>query len=136
MIDMPYAVSDVESVASGEDDLVNRLDRLKLDPQVRHRLNQVQIDAYEEAYNEKIELDSPEEIEPDEPPLNEMPVQGVAREVQGGVKARTSLRQVPSLWQGLELNVNWKLLATCGEQELLSPECLGVLEERASSREG
>ena len=69
-----YAASDVESVASG---LVNRLDRLKLDPQVQHRLNQVLIDAYGETYNEKIELDYPEEIESDETPLNELPPPGM-----------------------------------------------------------
>ena len=77
-----YPASDVESVASGEDDLVNGLDRLKLDPQVRHRLNQVLIDAYEETYNEKIELDSRQKIESDEPPLNELPPPGMEDVVQ------------------------------------------------------
>ena len=34
-------------------------------------------EAYEEAYNEALDLDSPEEIESDEPPLNALPPPGM-----------------------------------------------------------
>ena len=34
-----YEACDVASTASGEDDLVNRLDRLKNDPQIRRKLD-------------------------------------------------------------------------------------------------
>ena len=59
-----------------EDDLVNRLDRLKNDPEVRHKLGKVLKEAYEKAYGEVLDLDSPEEIESDETPLNEKPGAG------------------------------------------------------------
>ena len=72
-----YEASDVESIASGEDDLVNRLDRLKNDPQVRRKLDKVLKEAYEEAFNETLDLDSPEEIESDETPFNEQPAPGM-----------------------------------------------------------
>ena len=58
--------SEEESVASGQDyltDLANRLDRLRNEPEVRQKLNQVLMDAYEAKYNEKIEVEPKEDEE-------------------------------------------------------------------------
>ena len=55
-------------MASGQDyltDLANRLDRLKNEPEVRQKLNQVLMDAYEAKYNEKIEVEPKEDEETD-----------------------------------------------------------------------
>ena len=46
--------------------LVNRLDRLKNDPQVRRKLDKVLKEDHEEAYNEKLDLGSPDEIGSDD----------------------------------------------------------------------
>ena len=54
-----YERSDTESVAaSGKDDLVNRLDRLKNDPEVRHQLDKILKEAYEKDHGEVLDLDS------------------------------------------------------------------------------
>ena len=61
-----HPMSEEESVASGQDyltDLANRLDRLKNEPEVRQKLNQVLMDAYEAKYNEKIEVEPKEDEE-------------------------------------------------------------------------
>ena len=58
--------SEEESVASGQDyltDLANRLDRLRNEPEVRQKLNQVLMDAYEAKYNDKIEVEPKEDEE-------------------------------------------------------------------------
>ena len=73
-----YEKSETESVAaSGEDDLVNRLDRLKNDPAVRHKLDKVLQDAYEEVYGETLDLDSPEMVESDVEPMVDEPAPGM-----------------------------------------------------------
>ena len=74
-----YEKSDTESVAaSGEDDLVNRLDRLKNDPEVRHKLDKVLQEAYEEPYGETLDLDSPEMVESDDDvPMVDEPAPGM-----------------------------------------------------------
>ena len=73
-----YKRSDVESVAaSGGDDLVNRLDRLKNDPEVRRKLDKVLKEAYEEAFGEVLDLDSLEEIESDDVPMVDEPAPGM-----------------------------------------------------------
>ena len=151
-----YAASDVERIASGEEDLVNRLDRLKNDPQVQRKLDKVLKEAYEKAYNETLDLDCPVEIESGEPPLNELPTAGMEDavhhwEVSQMVllpfkdlheKSKTTSRpghpyvKCQVCGKALELHVHWKFLATCGEQELLPSERLGILEEGTSSREG
>ena len=73
-----YEKSETESfAASGEDDLVNRLDRLKNDPAVRHKLDRVLQEAYEEVYGETLDLDSPEMVESDVEPMVDEPAPGM-----------------------------------------------------------
>ena len=74
-----YEKSETESVAaSGEDDLVNRLDRLQQDPAVTHKLDKVLQEAYEEAYGEALDLDSPELVESDfDVPMVDGPAPGM-----------------------------------------------------------
>ena len=74
-----YEKSETESVsASGEDGLVNRLDRLQQDPAVRHKLDKVLKEAYEETYGEPLDLDSPEMVESDfDVPMADEPAPGM-----------------------------------------------------------
>ena len=62
----------------GEDDVVNRLDRLQQDPAVRHKLDKVLKEAYEETYGEPLHLDSPEMVESDfDVPMADEPAPGM-----------------------------------------------------------
>ena len=128
------------------------LKKLKNDPEVLSKLDNVLKEAYEKVYGE---IPTSEEAESDVP-YNQEPapgmedvvhslgdflskahvIQGVAREVQNCVQQRTSLCEVPGMWKGTELHESCKLLATCGEQELLSSTRPGVLEERTPSSKG
>ena len=73
-----YEKSETESVAaSGEDDLVNRLDLLKNDPAVRHKLDKVLQEACEEVYGETLDLDHPEMVESDVEPMVDEPAPGM-----------------------------------------------------------
>ena len=49
------------------------MDRLKNDPAVRHKLDKVLQDAYEEVYGEILDLDSPEMVESDVEPMVDEP---------------------------------------------------------------
>ena len=155
-----YEKSDTESVAaSSEDDLVNGLGRLKNDPEVRHKLDKVLQEAYEEAYGETLDFDSPEMAESgDDVPMVDEPAPGMEDVVHHWEvsqktlmpfkelheKAKDSFQdgaslcqcQVLSLWESPELYDHWKLLATCGKQAVLSSKRPGVLEARTSSKEG
>ena len=125
---------------------------MKNDPDVRHKLDKVLQEAYDEAYGETLGLDSPEMVESDDDvPMVDEPDQAwkmwfiigkfpkrrscpsrsctrSPRPFQDGA----SLCQVPSLWESPELYDHWKLLATCGKQAVLSSS----LEARTSSKEG
>ena len=56
--------------------------------------------------------------------------------MQNCLQQRVSLCEVPVMWKGTQLRERCKLLATCGEQAMLSSVCPGVLEERTSSGKG
>ena len=74
-----YERSETQSAtASGEDDFVNKLDRLQQDPAVRHKLDKVLKEAYEETYGEPYHLDSPEMVESDfDVPMADEPAPGM-----------------------------------------------------------
>ena len=74
-----YEKSETRSAtASGEDDVVNRLDRLQQDPAVRHKLDKVLKEAYEEVYGVPLDLDSPEMVESDfDVPMADEPAPGM-----------------------------------------------------------
>ena len=113
-------------------------------------------EAYEEAYGETLDLDSPEMVESDvDVPMVDEPAPGMEDVVHHWEIAQKTLMTskelheksktvsgmghpyvVPSVWESPELYDRWKLLATCGKQAVLSPQRPGVLEGRASSKEG
>ena len=74
-----YEKSETRSAtASGEDDVVNRLDRLQQDPAVMHKLDKVLKEAYEEVYGVPLDLDSPEMVESDfDVPMADEPAPGM-----------------------------------------------------------
>ena len=144
-----YEKSETESAtASGEDDLVNRLDCLQQDPAVRHKLDKVLKEAYEETYGEPLDLDSPEMVESDfDVPMVDEPAPGMEDVVHHWEIAQKKIMQksktvsrmghpyVKCQWKSPELYVHYQLLATCGKQAVLSSKRSWVLEERASSKE-
>ena len=139
-----YEKSETRSAtASGEDDVVNRLDRLQHDPAVRHKLDKVLKEAYEETYGEPLHLDSPEMVESDfDVPMADEPAPGMEDVVHHWEiaqkeiipfkdlheKSKTVSRmghsyvKCQALWKSPELFVDCQLLATCGEQAVLSSE--------------
>ena len=60
-----------------EDEFVSRLEKLKNDPEVLSKLDNVLKEAYEKAYGEVLDLGSSEEVDSDDIPFNQEPAPGM-----------------------------------------------------------
>ena len=70
-------VSSEESISSEGEEFVSRLEKLKTDPEVLSKLDNVLKEAYEKAYGEELDLGSSDETDPDDVPYNQEPAPGM-----------------------------------------------------------
>ena len=77
-----FEISSEESVSSEEYEFVSRLEKLKDDPEVLSKLDNVLKEAYEKAYGEVLDLGSSEEADPDDVPYNQEPAPGMENVVE------------------------------------------------------
>ena len=66
-----YEISSEESISSEGKEFVSRLEKLKTDPEVLSKLDNVLKEAYEKAYGEELDLGSSDETDPDDVPYNQ-----------------------------------------------------------------
>ena len=70
-------ISSEESISSEGYEFVSRLEKLKTDPEVLSKLDNVLKEAYEKAYGEVLDLGSSDETDPDDLPYNQEPAPGM-----------------------------------------------------------
>ena len=70
-------ISSEESISSEGKEFVSRLEKLKTDPEVLSKLDNVLKEAYEKAYGEELDLGSSDETDPDDVPYNQEPAPGM-----------------------------------------------------------
>ena len=70
-------ISSEESISSEGYEFVSRLEKLKTDPEVLSKLDNVLKEAYEKAYGEVLDLGSSDETDPDDVPYNQEPAPGM-----------------------------------------------------------
>ena len=70
-------ISSEESISSEGEEFISRLEKLKTDPEVLSKLDNVLKEAYEKAYGEELDLGSSDETDPDDVPYNQEPAPGM-----------------------------------------------------------
>ena len=70
-------ISSEESISSEGYEFISRLEKLKTDPEVLSKLDNVLKEAYEKAYGEELDLGSSDETDPDDVPYNQEPAPGM-----------------------------------------------------------
>ena len=70
-------ISSEEGISSEGEEFISRLEKLKTDPEVLSKLDNVLKEAYEKAYGEELDLGPSDETDPDDAPYNQEPAPGM-----------------------------------------------------------